>query len=135
MVTRPAKESEMDKIRSMAEKFNLDTESMPADEFLVAEDEGQITGFVRLIKHPGCDELCSLGVIKEKQGQGIGKKLVKAIIEKAPENLYAASITPDFFEKLGFKRVKEVPSCMKKDPAWCEGCDREKCAVMKYEHP
>jgi len=134
MLIRPAKELEKDKIRKLAEQFNLDSKDMPHEEFIVAEENEKLVGLVRIKKNKGCFELCSLGVAKEKQGQGIGKELV-ASVTKEPRLLYLATIIPDFFKKLGFKKVDQIPKCMKKDPAWCEGCPApEKCTVMKYEH-
>lgn len=135
MLIRPAKETEMDQVRELALKFDLDSEDMPYEEFLVAEGDQKLIGLVRIKDNKDCFELCSLGVLKEKQKLGIGKKLVEAVIEKQPDNLYLATIIPEYFAKFGFIKVDHSPKCMKKDPAWCEGCPApEKCTVMKYEH-
>ncbi|OGC41029.1 hypothetical protein A2438_01940 [candidate division WOR-1 bacterium RIFOXYC2_FULL_46_14] len=134
MIIRPAKEIEMGTVRELAEQFNLDSEEMPVSEFIVAEDKGSIVGFVRLKDNRTCFELTSLGVVTSNRNLGIGKKLVEAVAKKQPDNLYLATIIPDFFTKLGFKTVKESTECMKKEPAWCEGCPApERCVIMKYD--
>jgi len=131
----------MKKIRELAETEALDSESMPANEFLVAEENNSISGFGRVIQHQDCLELCSLMVIKEKRRQGIGRKITAARIKKALDlskggpNIYITTIIPQFFEKSGFKQAKIFPKSMIKDEKWCQGCkDRTRCVVMKYEH-
>lgn len=136
MIIRSAKESEMNKVRELAIKFNLDSKDMPYKEFIVAEEDRKLIGLVRIKDNNGCFELCSLGVTVGKQKLGIGKKLVEAVIKKQGSDLYLATIIPEYFKKFGFKKAEQAPKCIKKDPAWCEGCPApEKCVIMKYEHP
>ena len=74
MIIRQAKETEIKKIRRMAEEFNLDSEDMPASEFLIAEENNKILGFGRVKKHTDCIELCSLFVKKKTAKRASGQK-------------------------------------------------------------
>lgn len=130
---RPAKEEDFKQIFGLALKFDLDSEDMRAEDFIVAEDKKKIVSIGRIKDHPDCQELCSLGVDENYRKQGIGQMLVKALIKKSSRELYLTTIIPDFFKPFGFDIVKQYPKSMVKKEEWCEGCkDRARCTVMKY---
>ena len=57
-------------------------------------------------------EIRSLAVEEEDQNKGIGAKLVKACLEESRllgvKRVFALTYQPDFFEKLGFKKVDKT---------------------------
>ena len=57
-------------------------------------------------------EIRSLAVREEDRKKGIGAKLVKACLEEskmlAVKRVFALSYQPDFFERLGFKKVDKA---------------------------
>jgi len=130
LIVRTAKAEDFPAIRHLAEKLYLDSADMQAEEFVVAEDEGKVAGIGRIIKHPDCLEIATFGVEEAFRKQGVGKKLLGELIKKANGPVYLATIIPEYFEKMGFKKTPKTPPSMAKKSDWCEGCSRQNCTVM-----
>lgn len=89
------------------------------DYCFIAENEGQITGFVMGIvpqSFPGTFFLWEVGVAPSYQGQGIGGKLVREVeteLRKKGFNRIELTIDPvnipsqKLFEKMGYKNISE----------------------------
>ncbi len=132
MRIRRAATSDRAPIRILAGGLGLDYPGMEGDAFWLAEEEGRIVGTVGLIRHPDCLELVGLGVDDSRRGSGLGRALVGALLAETPGDIYLATIIPDFFARLGFVPATAEPASIsaRKGTAWCEGCPRERCAVM-----
>ena len=100
---------EMKLIVRYIKEFMLDDEGLEREQFIIARINNTLVGFGRLRQHPDCVELCTLGVLTEYRGKGIGKKLVEELIKRTSSKLYLVCIIPGFFQKLDFEIVKEVP--------------------------
>ena len=127
--------AERDKMlfRSMADIYeNLQT-------FSVAELDSNVAGCCALqIIWSDLAEIKSLAVDEANTGKGAGKILVAAATEQARQlgirKVFALTLNPDFFEKLGFKIVEKETLPMKvwSDCARCpkqQNCDE--IAVVK----
>ncbi len=111
--------------------------------FTVAETNGGIVGCCALqIIWSDLAEIKSLAVDKNRVGRGVGKKLVRNVVTKARElglsRIFALTLTPDFFLKLGFKKVDKntLPMKVWRDCAKCpkqQDCDE--IAVIKRLRP
>ena len=128
----------MAKINSIALKYDLDSNDMHFEQFIVAEESGEIIGFGRLLPHEGCVELGTIGVAEEFRGKGIAGNIVKELIKTArsggSSKIYLTTLIPTLFEKLGFKKLAEAPpDCMIRKKEWCEGCTKVGCTVMKLD--
>ena len=119
--------------RSMADIFeNLQT-------FSVAEAEGEVVGCCALeIIWADLAEVKSLAVDQANKAKGIGRLLVTAAIERAGRlgvpRVFALTLEPEFFERLGFEAVEKETLPMKvwSDCARCpkqDNCDE--IAVIK----
>jgi amino-acid N-acetyltransferase len=107
--------------------------------FSVAEAEGNMVGCCALeVVWSDLAEIKSLAVDEAKKEKGIGRMLVAAAIEQAAElgvpKVFALTLEPDFFEKLGFEIVEKETLPMKvwSDCAKCpkqQNCDE--IAVVK----
>jgi N-acetylglutamate synthase-like GNAT family acetyltransferase len=102
-------ESSMDTIKRYIEEYCLDDENIEREQFIIAKYNNILVGFGRLKDHGDCAELCTLGVVSEYRGKGIGKQLVEALIKRAHSTLYVVCIIPDFFKKFEFEVVADVP--------------------------
>ncbi len=130
MKIRRSRSKDILQILRLAESLGLDYPGLEKDRTWVAEEGREIAGIAVLKSHPDCDELLSLGVDPRFRGNGMGRRLVETLLHRAPGDVYLATIIPEFFEKCGFEKAGRVPTGMKKDPAWCEGCSKELCTIM-----
>lgn len=97
--------------------------------FLVAEIEGRVVGCCALqIVWADLAEIKSLAVNQGCAGQGVGKRLVSAAVEKSRNlgigKLFALTLEGPFFEKLGFATVDRDTLPMK---VWtdCARCPKQ----------
>ena len=107
--------------------------------FIVAESDGAIVGCCGLqIIWSDLAEIRSLAVKEPNSGAGAGKMLVAEAIERAKQlgiqRVFALTLEPEFFEKLGFERVEKnaLPMKVWRDCARCskqQHCDE--VAVVK----
>jgi len=107
--------------------------------FSVAQVDGSVVGCCALeIIWSNLAEIKSLAVDETKKEKGIGRMLVTAAIEQAARlgvpKVFALTLEPDFFEKLGFEIVEKETLPMKvwSDCAKCpkqQNCDE--IAVVK----
>ncbi|MHB8053912.1 MAG: GNAT family N-acetyltransferase [Candidatus Aminicenantales bacterium] len=130
MLIRNALTEDFSEVRRLAETLGLDYPGMEADRFWLAEDAGSPSGIVGLLVHPDCLELVCLGVAPEARSTGLGGRLIETLMAAAAGDVYLATVIPEYFERHGFVRTLRVPPGMAKDPAWCEGCSRERCTIM-----
>lgn len=130
MKIRKARASDLPGIRRLAESLGLDYPGLENDRFWVADDGREIAGIVALKRHADCNELVALGVDPLDRKRGLGRKLVQALLDAAPSEVYLATIIPEFFGRFGFVRAPAVPAGMAKDPSWCEGCRKDRCVIM-----
>ncbi|MHC4487849.1 MAG: N-acetyltransferase [Planctomycetota bacterium] len=107
--------------------------------FTVAELDGEVIGCCALqIIWSDLAEIKSLAVDEANTDKGLGKMLVAAAIEQAGQmglpKIFALTLRPEFFEKLGFSVVEKETLPMKvwSDCAKCpkqQNCDE--IAVVK----
>lgn len=139
MIVRDAKVSDAKDIHSIISDFaELDRmlfRSMASiyeniQTFLVAvDDDGTITGCAALsVMWSDLAEVKSLAVKREMAGKGVGKMLVTYALEKAHqlgiEKMFALTLEPIFFEKVGFVKVDKKTLPMK---VWsdCANCPKQ----------
>ena len=107
--------------------------------FIVAELDGKVAGCCAMeIIWSDLAEIKSLAVREDLRGKGTGRKIVEAAIKKASDlgvlRVFALTLEPDFFVKLGFERVEKdsLPMKVWSDCARCskqQNCDE--IAVVK----
>ena len=108
--------------------------------FIVAEIDGNVIGCCSLeIVWSDLAEIKSLAIDKKYQKKGIGKKIVDIALKKAAElgvtKVFALTMEPEFFNKIGFEIVEKETLPMKvwSDCARCtkqQNCDE--IAVIKH---
>lgn len=97
--------------------------------FSVAELDGRVVGCCALeVIWSDLAEIKSLAVDKNSLGRKVGTSLVSAALEQANslgvQKVFALTLYPDFFEKLGFQRVERSTLPMK---VWsdCARCSKQ----------
>ena len=113
MILRSATINDMPHIVRMIGEFDLDYEHLSPGQFLIIEEEGQIVAFGRLKPYPDVVELGSVGVRPDRREMGYGKRMVEALIEKAPAEIWITTNLRDYFRKFGFAESEQMPVSIK----------------------
>lgn len=114
---RPARIADMVEIEPLIRGFANDNLMLPKGldqltrsfrEFVVAVDgDGYVVGCGALrVYTEGLAEVCSLAVDPRYQGHGVGRGIVERLVDEARAlgltDVFALTLRPEFFEKLGF---------------------------------
>jgi len=148
MNIRSAKISDVEAIYSLVNDYAEQDKMLfrPMDDiyknlqsFTVAELDGNIVGCCALeVVWSDLAEIKSLAVDETHKNQGVGKSLIAAAVEQASKlgipKVFALTMDPSYFEKLGFEKIKKdkLPMKVWSDCARCpkqQNCDET--AVIK----
>jgi amino-acid N-acetyltransferase len=109
-------------------------------EFTVAEENGKLLGCGALkFYNQELAEMRSLCVDERLKSKGVGKKLTEALLDEAEryglKTVFALTVVPAFFEKLGFRMAPRhrFPVKVYED---CLGCPKYSCCdevAVSYE--
>lgn len=123
---RKAIPEDIKQIKTLLSYYYLDTERVEKNlpEFVVAVLDESIVGCACLDIEEVV-ELRSIAVIPYHRGKGIGSRLMDAVLARAAElasEVYLRTTSPDFFEKKGFRRLRNE----EKKRVWdeCGRCDK-----------
>ena len=71
-----------------------------------------------------CSYICDVALLPEYQGEGLGKAIVKKLIELSAEHkkiiLYCVPGKEGFYKSLGFKRMNTALAIFQNEPAYIE---------------
>lgn len=110
MPTSPASHLHFPEIIEILEDLHLDMDSIDPDQFVVCVTNDAVVGAGRIIEYDSSLELCSVGVLPEHRGIGIGRNIVEDLLRQYPEQpVYVVTDIPDFFARFGFTPVENFP--------------------------
>ncbi|MGB0806997.1 MAG: GNAT family N-acetyltransferase [Salibacteraceae bacterium] len=92
----------------LARYMALDLSNCQRHQFVVALSGGKIIGFLRTRQKKDITELATMGVVKAFRKQGVGKQLLKHVMQRNKQ-LHLVTCTPNYFEALGFSSVHKIP--------------------------
>ena len=132
---RQGREFDLPVIEAVAQREQLDNRAARPEQYLVAEEDGVLIGFGRLLDHPDCWEIACMYVEPSRRRQRIGTRLVEALLSRtdAEKPIYAVAGAPDFFTALGFVPTKELPPSIKAKADYCRRNFDDVCVVMRME--
>jgi amino-acid N-acetyltransferase len=123
LLIRPAKTADVKAIRELVDSYAAPGQMLSKEtvtlyesvqEFIVAEDGGQIVGCGAL--HTLWEDLAevrTVAVKKELQKQGIGHQILEAIIKRAREvgvsRIFCLTFQTEFFGRHGFIEIQGTP--------------------------
>ncbi|MEK7785992.1 MAG: GNAT family N-acetyltransferase [Chloroflexota bacterium] len=108
VILRSATKDDEKKIKALIHQVGINPMNLGWERFIVAEDDGEFVGCGQIKPHnDGALELASLAVVSERQGTGIGALLVRALIERAPGELYLMCMSElaSYYRRFGFEEV------------------------------
>ncbi len=122
-------------LKECIKRFRLDEENLSFEQFIVAKVGKEIVGFGRIKPYQKVYELGCLGVLENHRRKGIGKALVKHLIKMFPQpEVYVTTDITEYFEKLGFKKVKKgPPELEEKIVRVCEKKLRQNVVIMVFK--
>ncbi len=106
----PATPADMPFIAACVRRFRLDDEDLRPEQFVVARDGDRILAFGRIKPYGAVHELGCVGVVEEERGRGLGRLIVRALVERFPTpQVYITTDLPAYFERLGFRPTEAAP--------------------------
>lgn len=116
---RKAEDADFEILMPNLIKFGLDDENLHAEEFTIIEVDGDVAGFGRIKPYENMYELASIGIIEKYRKKGIGKRLIKYLIDVFPsDEIWITTKKADYFKKFGFEEMENPPDEIRKK------CDR-----------
>src|ERR1700687_5500393 len=106
---RTATEADQPTIRRLIKQAKLNPMSLDWPNFVMAEEDGAIVGVGQVKVHgDGSRELASIAVVPARQGQGIGRALIKTLIAREPGvvlHLTCRSDLERYYQRFGFRTL------------------------------
>lgn len=138
---RKAEKSDLLAIQKLLSTYFLDMEELKPENFILAEIEGEVKGCAALVRARSEEkeflEIHSIAVHPNYKGKGIGRKLIKYILESINDStceLYVKTTVPLFFEKMGFKIMSRSEKlALWKECKECEYFDTCKQYLLQYK--
>ncbi len=101
---KKATDLDIQEIQPYLNKFRLDNHDIQTKSFYIASVDKVLAAFGRVKIYGSVNEICSVGVLKEYRNNGIGKAIVKHLINASLTNeLWVVTKIPEYFEQFGFK--------------------------------
>jgi amino-acid N-acetyltransferase len=131
MQIRCATSSDLSAVENLLTASDLPTDGVRDNfsSFVVADDDGAIAGAIGLEKYGSCALLRSAVVRPDQRGNGIGRRLVEQLLERAEEagvdEIYLLTTTAeDYFPRFGFRRTSRsvVPDALKQSAEFRGAC-------------
>lgn len=105
-----ASPADMPLIEECVRRFRLDGENLQVSQFIVARREGQMVAFGRIKPYEQVFELGCVGVLEAERGRGLGRLVVEELIRRFPTPaVYLTTDLPEYFARLGFRRIDTGP--------------------------
>jgi amino-acid N-acetyltransferase len=118
IVIRPATAGDQASIIELIRQARINQRDLDWRRFMVAEEEGRVVGVGQVRVYPGgARELASGVVLPEYRGQGVGGRLVEALLAREAGPLYLLLDEPhaESYAGLGFRRLApaELPASLR----------------------
>jgi amino-acid N-acetyltransferase len=131
MQIRSATNSDLPAVERLLAASDLPTDGVRENfsSFVVADDDGAITGAIGLENYGSVALLRSAVVAPDHRGSGVGRRLVEQLLERAEEagidELYLLTTTAEkYFPRFGFTRTSRaaVPDAVKSSAEFRGAC-------------
>ena len=132
---REGREDDLPVIEAVARREQLDNREARPEQYIVAEEDGVLIGFGRVLDHPDAWEIACMYVSPGRRRKRIGTRIVEALLTRtdAEKPVYAVAGAPEFFTALGFVTTREMPPSIKAKSDYCRRHFDDVCLVMRLE--
>ena len=117
IVIREASEADQAAIKAIVRSARINPTGLTWPSFLVAEESGRVVGVGQVKAHKdGSRELASIAVIPERKRQGIGSRIISALLdrESGPLYLMCTDNLEGYYTRFQFRRIEasDLPRSM-----------------------
>jgi N-acetylglutamate synthase-like GNAT family acetyltransferase len=108
MYIRSACAEDQQRIKTIVRRAHINPFGLDWRRFVVVEDQGVVVGVGQVKTHwDGTRELASLAMMPERQGHGVGRVLVQALLANEPGTVYlmCGQKMHVYYVFFGFRRV------------------------------
>lgn len=130
MLIRQAQREDEKKLADFLKGIGILSKGQPFDHFWIALEGEELIGSVRVEQHQGFAFLSHLGVTVEKRKRGVAECMIEEALRQVHTPVYAYTVIPHFFEKMGFKATEFHPNLPPREMFGCDGCDADRCCCM-----
>lgn len=123
VVVRPAKTSDVKKIRAIVDTYAVERKLLSKEtvtlfesvqEFVVAESDGEVVGCGALhVLWEDIAEVRTVAVVEQMHGKGVGHLILENILARAKEvgvkKVFCLTFETKFFGSHGFKEIQGAP--------------------------
>ncbi|MFC1595846.1 GNAT family N-acetyltransferase [Candidatus Margulisiibacteriota bacterium] len=108
----------------------------PSTTYLLYKNN-KLTGWGQILFHNETEhEVAYINIAPGYRRQGLGSKLVHYMIYNCPSQiLMLTTISPEFFLKLGFKKMSSLPSFVNYNDPECMRCKPKQCQSLQFSKP
>ncbi|MFA6527930.1 MAG: excinuclease ABC subunit UvrC [Candidatus Gracilibacteria bacterium] len=128
---RKGLKKDKEKVEAILKKEDLYSDEMVMKDFLLLEVDDEIVGTGRLIHNGDKDVISSLWVSPKMRGKHLGHLLLHSLVGRSKcRRIYIGckKENADFYEKFGFRVLKNVPEFLKKATVHCT----DTCDLIEY---
>jgi len=111
-------------------RLELEVPYLKINETWLLEVGGELAGLVRITDLGPAYFLSSVGIVPEKRGQGLARKLLETILEGREKDIYLYTIIPEFFFRFGFEKTSPASFLPSRTLFSCHLCEPEKCFCL-----
>ncbi len=119
-------------VRKLEKILNLEIPGLSTAETWLLDDGGKIIGMARITDLGPAYFLSSVGVIRERRGQGLASKLVRRLLRAKEKPVYLYTVIPGFFQRLWFAPCSPPPFLPPKNLFSCDECQPQLCSCLVW---
>jgi len=117
-------------IAYLERRLEFEVPCFEVNETWLLEARGEPAGLARITDLGPAYFLSSVGIIPEKRGQGLARKLLETILEGREKDIYLYTIIPEFFFRFGFETTAPASFLPSRTLFSCHLCEPEKCFCL-----
>jgi|GEM_PF-306554 N-acetylglutamate synthase-like GNAT family acetyltransferase len=127
---RLARPEEQPLIAYLEKRLELEVPCLEVNETWLLEVGEEPTGLARITDLGSAFFLSSVGIVPEKRGQGLARKLLETILEGREKDIYLYTIIPEFFFRFGFETTSPASFLPPRTLFSCHLCEPERCFCL-----
>lgn len=127
---RLARSEDQALITELERKLDLEVPSLESSETWLLEERGELVGLAKMADLGPAYFLSSVGIVPEKRGVGLARRLLQTVLEGRDKDIYLYTIIPEFFFRFGFEATNPPVFLPLRNIFSCHRCEPERCLCL-----